>query len=319
MSDRGGREDDLNWDLPPRGGGTPRDRGYDRDEGLLDEPFAGERGGGSSPGRASGSSGRGGVRRRTGGERSGSGSGSRSGTGLYGSQIGSNVLPAAVAELIGTFILVYTGTAVVVAAVLDRPITNLSYDSLAIPLAFGLVLVALVAALGHVSGAHLNPAITLGLAVTRKFPWNFVPAYIGAQLLGAILAAIATWITFGAEARNQVGLASPAPGPGTGFLQAILVEIFITFILVFVVMAVATDDRAPAGVAPIAVGFALAAAIFIGGPTTGAAVNPARALGPIIVAWNNWDVALIYIIGPIIGGILAAVVYDSFVSKADAP
>ena len=316
MSDRGGREDDLNWDLPRRRGGTPRDRDYDRDEGLLDEPFAGEREGGSGPGRASGPSGRGGVRRRTGGGRSGSGSGP--GTGLYGSQIGSNVLPAAVAELIGTFILVYTGTAVVVAAVLDRPITNLSYDSLAIPLAFGLVLVALVAALGHVSGAHLNPAITLGLAVTRKFPWNFVPAYVGAQLLGAILAAIATWITFGAEARNQVGLASPAPGPGTGFLQAILVEIFITFILVFVVMAVATDDRAPAGVAPIAVGFALAAAIFIGGPATGAAVNPARALGPIIVAWSNWDVALIYIIGPIIGGILAAVLYDNFVSKADA-
>ena len=310
MSDRGGRGDDLNWDLPQRGGGA--DRGYDRDEGLLDEPFAG----GREAGPTSGGTGRGGVRRRGARERPGSGS---SGTGLYGSQIGSNVLPAAVAELIGTFILVYTGTSVVVAAVLDRPITGLAYDSLAIPLAFGLVLVALVAALGHVSGAHLNPAITLGLAVTRKFPWNFVPAYIGAQLLGAILAAIATWITFGAEARNQVGLASPATGPGVGFLQALLVEIFITFILVFVVISVATDDRAPAGVAPIAVGFALAAAIFIGGPTTGAAVNPARALGPIIVAWNNWDLALIYILGPIIGGILAAVLYDSFISKADAP
>lgn len=310
MSDRGGRGDDLNWDLPQRGGA---DRGYDRDEGLLDEPFAGGREAGATPG----GTGRGGVRRR--GARERSGSGSRPGTGLYGSQIGSNVLPAAVAELIGTFILVYTGTAVVVAAVLDRPITGLSYDSLAIPLAFGLVLVALVAALGHVSGAHLNPAITIGLAVTRKFPWNFVPAYIGAQLLGAILAAIATWITFGAEARNQVGLASPATGPGVGFLQALLVEIFITFILVFVVISVATDDRAPAGTAPIAVGFALAAAIFIGGPTTGAAVNPARALGPIIVAWNNWDLALIYIIGPIIGGILAAVLYDNFISKADAP
>lgn len=315
MSDRGGREDDLNWDLPQRGGGTHRDRGYDRDDSPIDEPFVGERETGPSSGRVSGTSGRGGVRRRSGRERSGSGSG----TGLYGSEIGSNVLPAAVAELIGTFILVYTGTAVVVAAVLERPITGLPYDSLAIPLAFGLVLVALVAALGHVSGAHLNPAITLGLAVTRKFPWNFVPAYIGAQLLGAILAAVATWITFGAEARNQVGLASPATGPGVGFLQAVLVEVFITFILVFVVISVATDDRAPAGVAPIAVGSALAAAIFIGGPTTGAAVNPARALGPIIVAWNNWDLALIYIIGPIIGGILAAVLYDNFVSRADAP
>ena len=316
MSDRGGREDDLNWDLPQRGGGTRRDRDYNRDDGPLDEPFAGGRGAEpASSGRGSGQAGRGGVRRRGGRESSGSGSG----TGLYGSEIGSNVLPAAVAELIGTFILVYTGTAVVVATVLERPITGLPYDSLAIPLAFGLVLIALVAALGHVSGAHLNPAITLGLAVTRKFPWNFVPVYIGAQLLGAILAAFATWITFGAEARNQVGLASPAPGPGVGFLQAVLVEIFITFILVFVVISVATDDRAPAGVAPIAVGSALAAAIFIGGPTTGAAVNPARALGPIIVAWNNWDVALIYIIGPIIGGILAAVLYDSFISKADAP
>jgi aquaporin Z/aquaporin NIP len=312
MSDRGGRGDDLSWDLPRRGGGADRDYDRDRDEGLLDEPFAGAR----EAGPTSGGTSRGGVRRR-GASRNRSGSTS-SGTGLYGSRIGSNVVPAAVAELIGTFILVYTGTAVVVAAVLDRPITNLSYDSLAIPLAFGLVLVALVAALGHISGAHLNPAITLGLAVTRKFPWNFVPAYLGAQLLGAILAAIATWITFGAEARNQVGLASPATGPGVGFLQAVLVEIFITFILVFVVISVATDDRVSAGVAPIAVGFALAAAIFIGGPTTGAAVNPARALGPIIVAWNNWDLALIYIIGPIIGGILAAVLYDSFISKADA-
>ena len=317
MSDRGGREDDLNWESPPRRGDAPSHREYGSREGPLEEPLGRERGTEPSSGRDTREYARGGVQRRGGRGRSSS-SGS-SGTGLYGSQIGSNVLPAAVAELIGTFILVYTGTAVVVATVLDRPITGLSYDSLAIPLAFGIVLVALVAALGHVSGAHLNPAITIALAATRKFPWNHVAPYIGAQLLGAIVAAIATWITFGAEARNQVGLASPALGPGTGFLQAILIEIFVTFILVFVVISVATDDRAPAGVAPIAVGFALASAIFIAGPATGAAVNPARALGPIIVAWTNWNVALIYIIGPIIGGVLAAFLYDSFISQADPP
>ena len=312
MSERGGGGDyDYERRRVDPSFGSERSTGGPADEPLIDF-------GGSEPERYR-ARGRRSATSERGARRMGSSSSSSGSRGLYGSRIGSNVLPAAVAELIGTFILVYVGTAVVVAVILDQPITGRGYDSLAIPLAFGLTLVALVAALGHVSGAHLNPAITLGLAVTRKFPWNFVPAYIGAQLLGAILAAIATWITFGGEARSKAGLASPAPWPDVGFLQAILIEILITFILVFVVISVATDDRAPAGVAPIAVGFALAAAIFVGGPSTGAAVNPARALGPIIVAWTNWDVALIYIIGPIIGGILAALVYDRFVSRAEAP
>lgn len=129
MSDRGGREDDFGWEPPPRRGKTDRERGYGRDEGLFDEPLARETDPASprDPGPSERPSERGGVRRRSRRARSGSG------TGLYGSEIGSNVLPAAVAELIGTFILVYTGTAVVVATVLDRPITGLAYDSLAIP------------------------------------------------------------------------------------------------------------------------------------------------------------------------------------------
>jgi hypothetical protein len=113
--------------------------------------------------------------------------------GLYGSQIdSSNLMGSAVAELIGTFILIYTGCAVAVAAILQRPTAGPGiYDSLAVALAFGLALVVIVAAIGHVSGAHVNPAITLALAVTKKFSWQYVPIYLGARLVGAILGAIA--------------------------------------------------------------------------------------------------------------------------------
>lgn len=253
------------------------------------------------------------------GTRGRSRSSSGSSSGLYGSSIGTNMTQASVAEVIGTFILVYAGTAVAVAASLERPIVGPSYDSLSVALAFGLALVALVAALGHVSGAHFNPAVTLSLAVTKKFPWNYVPAYLIAQLAGAILGAIATWITLGGPARSDAFLAAPTLGDGVGALQGFLVEALITFILVFVVISVATDERVSGAVAPIAVGFALAVAVFIGGPVTGGSANPARALGPIIVAATRFDTAIIYILAPIAGGILAAVLYDHFLSEADAP
>jgi len=190
------------------------------------------------------------------------------------------------------------------------------FDSLAVPLAFGLTLAALVAALGHVSGAHLNPAVTVSLAATGKFPWNYVPTYALAQLIGAIVGSLATWITVGAEARSGASLAAPGLGPGVGVLQGFVVEALITLILVFVVISVATDDRVADTVAPIAVGFALAAAVFIGGVATGGSANPARALGPIIVAWKNWDSALLYILAPLLGGVLAAFLYDNLISDA---
>ncbi len=120
------------------------------------------------------------------GERAGAARAAGSGTGLYGSEIGSNMSRAAVAEIVGTFILVYAGTTVAVLATLGVPVRD-GLRLLAVPLAFGLTLAALVAALGHVSGAHLNPAVTLGLAATRKFPWPYVPTYVVAQLIGAKL------------------------------------------------------------------------------------------------------------------------------------
>jgi MIP family channel proteins len=190
---------------------------------------------------------------------------------------------------------------------------------LAVALAFGLALAIVVAAVGHVSGAHVNPAVTLGMAATGKFPWQYTPHYIGAQLVGAVLAAFATWVTFGgAGARSEAKLAATYPAQGVGDLQAFVVEILITFILVFVVMAVATDERAPAAIAPIAVGFALAVGVFIAGPVTGGSVNPARSLGPMLVAGDLTSFWL-YILGPIIGGALAALLYDRTMAQTEGP
>ncbi|HZF59161.1 MAG TPA: MIP/aquaporin family protein [Rubrobacter sp.] len=239
--------------------------------------------------------------------------------GLYGSQIDdSHMVGAGLAELVGTFILVYGGTAVAVGAILARPTAGPAYDSLAVALAFGLALAIVVASIGHVSGAHVNPAVTLGMAATGKFPWRYAPVYVGAQLVGAVLAAFATWITFGGPARGEAKLAATYPAQGVGDLQAFVVEVLITFVLVFVVMAVATDDRAPAAIAPIAVGFALAVGVFIAGPVTGGSVNPARSLGPMIVATDLTSVWL-YILGPIIGGVLAAFLYDRTMAQTEAP
>src|SRR5215217_4299090 len=240
-------------------------------------------------------------------------------SGLYGSQVDSgNLLGSAVAELIGTFILIFTGCAVAVAAILQRPTAGPGiYDSLAVALAFGLALVVIVAAIGHVSGAHVNPSITLALAVTKKFSWQYVPIYLGAQLVGAVLGAIAVWITYGGAAREAASLAATFPTEGVGDLQALVVEILVTFILMFVVISVATDERAPAGVAPLAVGFALACGVLIAGPITGGSLNPARTLGPMIVA-GQFTAIWVYIVGPIVGAVLAALLYDRFASQSDA-
>ncbi len=225
---------------------------------------------------------------------------------------------AAAAEVVGTFFLVYAGTAAAAAAALDRSIAGVSADSLAVALALGLTLTALVAALGNISGAHVNAAVTLGLAVTRRFPWRFVPAYLLAQLVGAVLGAGATWITYGADARSKASLGATLPRPGVSDLRSVAVEALITSLLVFVVLATAGDDRIPVAAAAPAIGFALFAAVLIGGPITGGAVNPDRALGPMLLSGHlhgSW----IYIVGPVVGGVLAAVVYDRFISHTSPP
>ena len=236
-------------------------------------------------------------------------------TGLYGSRAGENLLRSGAAELLGTFVLVLAGGAVAVGAgTTDPPV----YDLLAIVLAFGLALTALVAALGHVSGCHLNPAVTLGLAVTRKFPWRAVPVYVVAQLVGAVLASLATWAVHTGRGREVANLSTTLPAPGVSDGRAFFVEALITFVLVLVVISVATDDRVPAAAAPLAVGSALAVCIFIAAPVTGGAVNPARAFGPAVVS-GNLDALWLYLLAPVVGGVLAAVVYDRLLAPAQAP
>jgi len=234
--------------------------------------------------------------------------------GLYGSQLGGNLVRAAAAEFIGTFLLVLVGTGVAVAATLNKG----SYDGLAVALAFGLVLAALATGLGHVSGCHLNPAVTLSLASVKQFPLAYVPAYIAAQVLGAVVASLTIWAGHGARARSEAHLAVANPGPGLSIIRTGLIEAIITFLLVLVVMAVATDDRVPPAAAGLAVGFALFAAVAVGGPLTGGAVNPARALGPMLVSgqFPMWGV---YLLAPVIGGIIAAVTYRRVLAPADAP
>jgi glycerol uptake facilitator protein/aquaporin Z/aquaporin NIP len=236
-------------------------------------------------------------------------------TGLYGSRIGDRAGRAALTEFIGTAILVFVGTSTVVAG----PATgNSLFELVGVVLAFGVTLVALAAALGHVSGCHLNPAVTIGLAVTRRFPWPAAGTYVLAQLAGGLAGAAATWAVYGRAARDEGLLGATTPQEGVSAGQAFLAEALVTFVLVLVVVSVATDDRAESAIAPVAVGFALAAAIFAVGGLTGGAVNPARALGPNLLAGQLTSL-WVYLLAPVVGGVLAALLYDRVLSPARPP
>jgi MIP family channel proteins len=238
--------------------------------------------------------------------------------GLHGHRLDVNLAAAAVAEGLGAFGLVFAICATVVGAALARPVVGTPYGSLAVPLAAGVALTCMVAALGHISGAHFNPAVTLGLAVTGRFRWRHVPVYLVAQLLGAIGAGLACWLVYGESARTVAHLGATSPAAGVGAGAAFAVEVMVTFLLVLVIMAVATDSRVATGVAAVAIGSALAMAVFISGPISGASVNPVRSLGPMIVAgkFTDWWV---YLVAPILGGILGGVTYNGFLRWGNGP
>lgn len=228
-----------------------------------------------------------------------------------------NLLLACFAEVIGTFLLVLVGTAVATAAVLGKGTAGPAYDSLAVALSFGLILIPIAGSIGQISGAHVNPAVTLGLAVAGKFPWGDVPGYMIAQLVGSLTAALVVWAAYGHGAYLDAHLGAPAPVNGASDLQVLLVEALIAFILVFTVISTTTDKRVPAGTAAVAIGFALAAGVLLGGPVSGGAGNPARALGPMIVA-GTFPVWFFYTVGPLLGGVAAALIFR-LVGMASTP
>lgn len=230
----------------------------------------------------------------------------------------ANLRQTALAELLGTYLLVLVGTAVVTAAILGRNTAGAGYNSLAVALAFGLTLTALAASLGHISGCHVNPAVTIGLAAIGRFPWRSVPVYVAAQIAGAVLASFTVWAAYGSDALSKANLGETAPAKGVNDLQAFLMEVIIGFLLVFVVVAVTTDDRVPGGIAALAIGFALACGVLVAGPVSGGAANPARALGPMLVTLS-FPAVLAYMVGPIVGGVLGALAYDRIIRSASVP
>jgi aquaporin NIP len=201
------------------------------------------------------------------------------------------------AEALGTFALVFFGAgAIMVAAKYG------SFGQLGIALAFGLVIAAMVYALGHISGAHLNPAVSLAFALSRHFPWRLVGAYWTAQLLGAITAAFLLRASLGNVA--DVGATTPSGTAGQSFLW----EVALTFFLMLVIMAVATDTRAAGEAAAIAIGATVALDALVGGPVSGASMNPARSLGPALAA-AEFDSLWVYLLAPLIGAAFGAFAY----------
>lgn len=207
-------------------------------------------------------------------------------------------LRRALAEALGTFSLVAVGCG----AIMVNELTG-ELGHLGVAAAFGLVVMVMVAATGHISGAHLNPAVTVAFAATRHFPLREVPVYALAQLVGGTVAAMLLRLFFGPVA----GLG--ATMPAAGVFQALGMEILLTAALMFVIMAVATDTKAVGQLAAIMIGAVVGVNAAWGGPVSGASMNPARSFAPALAA-AVWSSHWIYWAGPLVGATLGAAAYQ---------
>jgi aquaporin TIP len=216
----------------------------------------------------------------------------------------------ALAELVGTFALIYVGVLVLVAGG-PALFQNGTKDLVAVALAHGLTIAVMVSATMHVSGGQLNPAVSIALAVAGKLPAPQAAINVAAQLGGGALGGLAALASVGGA---SITAGVPALGDGVGAGRGILVEAILTFLLVFVVFGTAVDDRFGARLGGLAIGLTVALDILAGGPITGAAMNPARWLGPALADGHFPDPA-VYLAGPVLGGLLAAAVWAGLLPR----
>ncbi|KAK4748315.1 hypothetical protein SAY87_014901 [Trapa incisa] len=206
-----------------------------------------------------------------------------------------------IAEVCGTYFLIFAGCGSVVVNLNNDRVVTLP----GIAIIWGLAVMVLVYSLGHISGAHFNPAVTIAFATCKRFPWKQVPAYIAAQVLGSLLASGTLRLLFTGSHDQFAGTE-----PSGSDLQAFVIEFIITFYLMFVISGVATDNRAIGELAGLAIGATILINVMLAAAVTGASMNPARSLGPAIVS-NHYKGIWIYLVSPTLGAISGAWVYNA--------
>ena len=223
-------------------------------------------------------------------------------------------LQRGVAEFVGAFALIFVGAgSIATAAAIGDP------SLIGIALAHGLVIAVMASAVGHISGAHFNPAVTLGFLVTGRMAPSLAGVYWVAQLLGAVLGALLLELVLPDALTDAVALGTPVLGQGMGAGAALVLEAILTFLLVWVIFATAADERGTfKSIAGLAIGLTITLDILIGGPLTGAAMNPARAFGPELVS-GEWGDFWVWYVGPLIGGALAALAYEALYLRPSRP
>lgn len=211
-----------------------------------------------------------------------------------------------VSEFVGTFFLVLFGCGTIILSELTP-----SFQSSIIPLVFGATVSTMIYSTGHISGAHMNPAVTLAFWSIKKFPMKMIPGYFLSQILGATSASLFHLYIWGSE--HSFG----ATIPNISLSSAFFIEVTLSFALMFVVVGVATDTKATKEMTGIAIGSVVTLCAFFGGPLTGASMNPARTLGPAIIS-GNLESLWLYLTAPIAGTILAAICYYGTLRKEES-
>ena len=215
----------------------------------------------------------------------------------------------AVAEFVGTFALVFVGAGSIA----------IGNDLVGVALAHGLVIAVMASAVGHISGGHFNPAVTLGFLVTRRMAPSLAVVYWVTQFVAAVAGALLLTLVLPDSLTDPVALGTPLVGDPIGAGAAVVIEAVLTFFLVWVIFATAADPRGTfTSIAGLAIGLTITLDILMGGPLTGAAMNPARAFGPELVA-GEWGDAWVWYLGPVLGAVAAALLYEGLYLRPARP